>query len=384
MTSTSQQTAMSGSPNIAINLPSIDNEHIHRHFIRSAGAVYGGVAAIVLALAVWGQNVAALRNISALLSWQLLALGLLIFIPLGTLIGWLSAAARWSAFTLGWWIVGVAVMAWLAGHLPYEGFSFIARLHDLYPPPYPMYPDSAPAASFAAFSAVIGALAGLFVGLLSLPALDHAWNYSTGRHRLGVRSMLGLLVCVPPLITAGLMIDFQINAPLRGAMVEVDRALQLASNPATDLTTARLGFLQSLRSQLSPEYTLTWVQNSPELNTFTLDAQFDTGLLMRCGYSYGTISLCSNVGQNTHDWMSQLMTVGHLTCTGCDVQVAQNTRSWLAAMLPRLGNLREVRLLAHSGGWLYQRAGFDSGRTVDCRFTGNRPITVDLCIEAMD
>ncbi len=370
------------SANVALPTPLIENEHSRRHFTRTAGIAYGVVVAIVFALAIWGPDVTSLRSEAVGLSWQLLGLSLVLFLPLGGLIGWLSASARWSGFTLGWWIVGVALMAWLAGHVPYEGLSFIARLRDPYPPPYPMYPVSLPVMGSAGFSAAIGAIAGLFVGLLSLAALGQAWNYSTKRHRFGVRSTLALLVCVPPLIIAGLMTDFQINAPLRGALVEVDRALQLASNPATDLGAARLPFLQSMRDQLSPNYTLIWVQNSPELSTFTIDAQFDSGLLMRCNYSYGNVSICSNLGQNTHVWMSQLMTVGHTTCTGCDVRVAQDTRSWLAAMLPALGNLREVKLLAHVGGWLYQRATFDSGRVIDCRFSGNRPIKVDLCIEA--
>ncbi len=360
----------------------IENEHSHRHFIRVAGAAYGAVAGLVFALAVWWQDVAALRDASSALGWQHLALGLIVFLPLGTLIGWLSASARWSAFTLGWWIVGVALMAWLAGRLPYEGLSFIARLSDPYPPAYPMYPISLPAAGYAAFSAIVGALSGLFVGLLSLAALDKAWDFSTKRHRLGVRSVLALFLGAPPLIIAGLMADFQINSSLRAAFVDVDRVIAIASDPATDLTRARLPYMQSYRAQLSPNYTLRWVQSSTEQTTFVIDAQFDTGLLIRCSYGFGNVLGCSNLGQNTHDWMSQLMTVGHTTCAGCDVQVERETRVWLAATLPSLGQLREVKLLSHQGGWLYQRATFADGRQIDCRFSSQRPITVDLCLTA--
>lgn len=364
--------------------PLIENEFSHRHFTRMAGAAYGAVAALVLALAIWGQNVAVLRDAASTLGWQQLALNLIVCVPLGTLIGWLSASARWSAFTLGWWIVGVAVMAWLAGHIPYEGLSLLARLTDPYPPPYPMYPISVPAAGYATFSAIIGAGAGLFVGLLSLAALDKAWDYSTKRHRLGVRSVLMLFLCAPPLIIAGLMADFQINSSLRTAFVEVDQVIATAADPATDLARARLPFMQSFRNQLSSNYTLHWVQSSAEQTTFVLDAQFDTGLLIRCSFGFGTVMGCSNLGQNTHDWMSQLMAVGHTTCAGCDVQVERNTRIWLAASLPSMGQVREVNLLSHQGGWLYQRATFEDGRAIDCRFSGQRPVTVDLCVEATD
>ncbi|MBI5565135.1 MAG: hypothetical protein HY870_09575 [Chloroflexi bacterium] len=371
---------MTRSANAGLSTPLLEDEHIHRHFTRAAGAAYGAVVASVFALAVWWQEVAALRDASSALGWQHLALGLIIFLPLSTLIGWLSASARWSAFTLGWWILGVALMAWLAGRLPYEGLSFIARLSDPYPPPYPMYPASVSAAGYAVFSAIIGALAGLFVGLLSLPALDKAWDYSTKRHHLGARSMLALLLCTPPLIIAGLMTDFQANSSLRAAFVEVDQVIATASDPATDLTRARLPYMQSFRDQLSPNYTLYWTQSSAEQTTFVIDAQFNSGLVIRCTFGFGNVLGCSNLGQNTHEWMAQLMTVGHTTCASCDVQVDRETRRWLAGTLPAMGVVRDVQLLSHQGGWLYQRATFENGSQIDCRFGGNRPIKVDLCL----
>ena len=373
---------MTRSSSAVLSTPLTENEHAHRHFTRMAGAVYGAVAALVFALAIWWQDVAALRDASSALGWQHLVLGLIIFLPLGALIGWLSASARWSAFTIGWWIVGVALLAWLAGRLPYEGVSFIARLNDPYPPPFPMYPISLSAIGYAAFSAIIGALSGLFVGLLSLTALDKAWDFSTKRHRLGFRSMLALFLGAPPLIIAGLMTDFQINSSLRAAFVDVDRVIAIAGDPATDLTRARLPYMQSFRAQLSSNYTLRWVQSSAEQTTFVIDAEFDTGLLIRCTYGFNTVMGCSNLGQNVRDWMSQLMTVGHTTCAGCDVQVDRDTRRWLASTLPTIGPLREVAMLSHQGGWLYLRATFEADRQIDCRFSGQRPITVDLCIAA--
>ena len=89
-------------------------------------------------------------------------------------------------------------------------------------------------------SAIIGAGAGLFVGLISPAALGQAWDHSTRRHRLGVRSVLALLLCAPPLIVAGLMVDFQVNSSLREAFVVVDETIKTAADPAADLVRARL------------------------------------------------------------------------------------------------------------------------------------------------
>ena len=64
--------------------------------------------------------------------------------------------------------------------------------------------------------------------------------------------------------------------------------------------------------------------------------------------------------------------------------------TYLEAICKFLITLRlESRILQHSQvefekhheGWIYLRATFDSERKIDCRFSGDRPISVDLCVE---
>lgn len=364
-----------------LRTPLIEDESIHHRVVRAAGVVYGAMAAVVFALSFWGLNALAVKDFSPI-GWLLLAMGLLICVPIGLFVGWLAARTRWSALSIFLWIVGCMAFAWIGGHLPYEGLSLLARLGDPYPAAREMYPFTISAGGFTGISMLVGAGAGLFVGMLSLFATERAWEASTAKHRLGVKSILLLLTSAPPLIVFGLLADYQINSSLRDSLLEVDHVIQVATDPATDLIQARLPYMQSFRSQLSTQRTLLWNSNSPELISFVIDAQFDTGLLIRCPFSFGAVFLCNNLGRDTHAWMTQLMTTGHTTCVGCSVQVERETRRWLAQVLPSMGTLREVTLLKHLGGWLYQRALFDSGRMIDCRFSGDRPITVDLCIEA--
>lgn len=365
-----------------LRTPLIEDESIHQRVVCVAGTVYGVIAALVFGLTFWGPNALMLDDASAPVGWQMLALGLIACVPIGLLIGWLAARSRWSAISIVLWIIAGALFAWIGGRLPYDGLSLLARFNDPYPSDQMMYPFTVPAAGFTGISMVVGAGAGLFVGMLSLVATDRAWEASTDRHRLSVKSILLLLISAPPLIAFGLLADFQINAPLRDSALEVNRVIRIATEPATDLAQARLTFMQSFRAQLVPGHTLLWNSNSPELIRFIIDAQFDSGLLLRCPFSFGSVSLCSNVGRDIHDWMTQLMTTGHTTCASCSVQVDRETRRWLTQVLPSMGTLREVKLLKHLGGWLYQRATFDSERSIDCRFSGDRPIKVDLCVEA--
>lgn len=353
---------------------------IRPRVIRSAGMAYGLIFVAGFAAAVWGLDALQLQSAPVCLAWAKLGLGLALCLPLGALAGWLAARSRWSAISILIWIVVAVLMAWIAGHIPYEGLSWLARLSDPYPLDRPMYAFTPPAGAFTGISMVIGAGIGLLVGLLHLVAAERAWNYSTAAHRLGGRSLLALSVCLPAAILFGALADFQINASTRTALVDVARAIRTALDPAGDLRAAQVPFLESYRDQFTPHYTLYWVKSSSDLETTTIDVRFDTGLLMRCLHAHGHILPCSVLSSDLRGWMEQLMTRGHFTCVGCSVLADRAVRRWLAAALPEFGELREVALLSHQGGWLYQRATFDDGRSIDCRFTGSRPIFIDLCI----
>jgi len=239
---------------------------------------------------------------------------------------------------------------------------------------------SLPAAGATGISMVIGAGAGLFIGILSLIATEQAWSQSTQKHHFSAKSILALCICLPFVLGFSLFTDYQINSALRESFVSVSQSIRIALDPNRDLDAARLFFLKPYRDRMTPNFTLEWVKSAADVDD--IDVQFDNGLLVRCRYSFGFTSLCTEITPDLNDWMTQLMSVGHLTCTGCSVEADRATRRWLAAMLPSMGNLREVKRLQHQGGWLYEHATFDSGRRIDCRFSGNSPVLIDLCLEA--
>jgi hypothetical protein len=350
--------------------------------VAMAGVVYGLVFVAGFAAAFWGLDAAQLAQASAYQPWAKLLLGLALCLPVGALAGWLAARVRWSGVSILIWIGVAPLIAWLGGHIPYEGLSWLARLSDPYPSARAMYAFTPAAAAFTTLSMVIGAGIGLITGPLQLLAVDRAWNYTTAAHRLSLRSLLVLCICLPGAIGFGLLADFQINSPTRDPLVQVGQAVEAALDPARDLRAARVPFLEDVRSQLTPDYTLYLVRMSPDLETATVDARFDTGLILRCQHGYGQIFTCSTLDEDLRAWQQQLATRGRFTCVGCPVLAERAVRVWLAAALPHMGALREVTFLQHLGGWLYQRATFESGHAIDCRFRGHRPVLVDLCVEA--
>jgi hypothetical protein len=320
--------------------------------------------------------------VSAHLAWAKLILGLAVCLPVGMFAGWLAGRSRWTGLSILIWIASVPLITLLAGHVPYEGLSWIAALNDPYPAGRWMYPFTPAAAVFAGQAMVIGAGFGLVIGLLQLFAADRAWNYSTASHRLSIRSVLALCLCLLPAAGFGWIADTQINLPARGPVVDVGQAIQTALDPDVDLRAARLPFLETFRAEMTPSYNLYQLAAPPDQESTSFDVAFSTGLIIRCTSAFGQVLPCARASRDLHEGMEQMMTTGHVACAGCAIQVDRAVRRWLAAALPTMGVLREVTVLQHQGGWLYQRATFDTGRAIDCRFRGSKPTIVDLCVES--
>ncbi len=368
----------------ATQTPTVVDTSARGRFMQRAGLLYGAIFALGFACAFWGLDALALQQASVYLWWGKFAIGLVLVLPLCMLAGWLSTRIGQSAISIALWIITVALIALIASHMPFDGPSWLASLNDPYPNAQAMYPFSVSSATVTGLCVLIGAGIGLFIGLLSLLLIDRAWERSTRSNRLSLRSILLLGLNLIPIVILAPIMDNYIDAPLRTAFVDVHSAFDLALDPKVNLAAVRLPFLQSLRGQLSSNYTLLWVSSSADQQMNTVDVQFDNGLLLRCGYNFGMVGVCAPLDRDLHEWMTELMTAGHLTCAGCSVQTDRATRRWLAAVLPTYDSakVQSVQMLQDQGGWIYERATFDSGRKIDCRFSGASPIVVDLCIEA--
>jgi hypothetical protein len=350
--------------------------------MRRAGAMYGVVVALGFALFFWLPDALLLRDANYQGWWVKLVLGLLATIPLMALIGWLAASARWSGLSVLIWIAGGSLLAWVGGHIQFEGVSWLARLTDIYPSDRVMYSFSESAAAFTGTGMVVGAGAGLIIGLIGLVAVERAWDASTSRYGFSFKSLVMLGLCLPALAVLGLLADFQINSSTRNSFTDVRRIITLVNDPDADLVRAKLAPMARYRDRMSPNYTLHWNTINDELTRLTIDVEFDNGLLLRCPVMLGNAYLCTELNAKLDDWMRQLVTVEGRACAGCNLQIDPTVRQWLSAIAPTLGQLASVDLLKHHGGWLYMRATFDSGRQVDCRFSGTQPLMVDFCAEA--
>ncbi len=360
----------------------LEDLHIQqKRFIRRAGACYGGFVALGFIAFFWLPDALALQQAHVHWWWSKLVLGLLVTLPVGVLIGWLAASARWAGLSLLLWIAGGSILAWIGGHVPFEGLSWLVHLTDLYPSERIPYPFTPSAGAYTGISMVVGAGAGLLLGLLAMYATERAWQYSTQTHQLSLKSILMLCLCLPVMLVFGRLADFQINAPMRDALTDVGRMVETVRDPQTDLVKAQLTPMLAYRGRLSSNYTSHLNAMDSELINSAVDVQFDNGLLLRCPDTYGIVSQCEDLGKDLTAAMTDLASVGQLTCADCGIQLESAVHDWLDRNRLALGSVQKVALLQHHEGWIYLRATFDSGRQIDCRFSGDRPISVDLCAE---
>jgi hypothetical protein len=371
-------------------------------FFQSAGLIYGLIFGMGFAAVFWLPDMFQLLQASVYLAWAKLPIGLITCLPLGMFAGWLAArSGRAWVGTLIWVIAGAGIM-WIAGHIPYDGVSFIASLGDSYPISRIMYPFSSQAAALTSVGMAVGILCGFFTGLIQAIVIERAWDRSSSANRLSRRSLLVLSWGLIPAILLGFYADYATQAPIRRPLVDVAWAIDMARDPAYDLAKSQLNFLAPYRSQLTPAYTIYWNTTSESvvdtesaeqyLSTDVVDVVFDSGLILRCNYLagggnnspylHGGVSNCSSLSVQLRDWLTQIMTAGQVACSDCGIRIDSDVQHWLKENLSTLGVLHEVNLLQHRGGWIYERAMFDTGRKIDCRFVGDTPVVVNSCEEA--
>ncbi|CAG0926639.1 hypothetical protein TFLX_00141 [Thermoflexales bacterium] len=364
-----------------LGTPLVDTSAAHQPFIRKAGALYGVVVALAFVLFFWLPDALILREAHYSGWWMKLALGPLIVIPVSALVGWLAASMHWAGVSLLIWIGGGGLLAWLGGHIHFDGISWLMRFTDIYPHERVMYPFARAAIGYTGISILAGAGAGLFIGLIGLIALERAWDASTPRHGFSVKSLALLGVCLPVLLGLGAAADYQINASTRDALTAVHQLIETVRDPNADLARAKVSPMARHRDKMSANYTLHWNTNDEDLARYSIDVQFDTGLLLRCPVLFDNAFLCSELSLKLEEWMTQLLTVEGWTCANCGLEIDAAVRQWLKATESTRGELESINLLKHHGGWLYMRATFAGDRKIDCRFNGDQPVQVDLCVE---
>ena len=108
----------------------IDREQRTRKLMLTAGAGYGMILGLSVALFTWGYDAYILAAYGASLPWVKLVFGLPLAVAIGGLVGWLAAYIPSIAVSIAVWAGFGAFLGVIAGHIPFDGGNLVYWILD--------------------------------------------------------------------------------------------------------------------------------------------------------------------------------------------------------------------------------------------------------------
>ena len=267
--------------------------------VRSAkhnyGLLYGAIAGLAFAVAVWGFDDYSLSQAHALFPWLKFIVGAIICILVGALAGRLSAQFEKVYATFLTWLIPLALFAWLSLVIP---FSFAPSLTTWLRPDlkgllnYVYYPDFQYRFGLSlALALIFGSLVGLLQPMLTESAVFS--NSSGGK-------LISLVVCIVLMGLSGIWIDNFNNEPLRSAVVSMNETIQYAldhQGQQVDPKVARqmhLSTINSVADLINRPRRLVVSSYNNTLGEINLLVEFDN-IPVHCVVVYAQPAFCERV-----------------------------------------------------------------------------------------
>ena len=369
----------------------LPQQKVARTVLLRAGAGYGVLFGLGFALLVWGYDALALSQSAADMAWAKLLIGLPGLLIIGGIAGIIGAWTPSTLVTTGVWAVTMAGIGWLAGHIPFNGMSWIAgvidsRFAELTPWPYT---DGNALRTLLVMIAY--AVYGFGVGYVETMAVEWAWDRTTpeGRMKVGAWGVLlvAWLVAVPPMF----ILDYLVMAPVRAPQVRVANLVETyLEGGETAVAATGQNLIEARRNgpRFTPNYTVYF--SGFDTSTDTLyagysDVVFDTGFALRCIVMGDRVTFCDDLSQKLDLRIGQMVQAAKtgerpwLENRMKTFTVTEDVIAWLQTHQGQLSDAYSLTITAQKGNWMFVTAQFNTGATMTCRFGGNAVVTVDRC-----
>ena len=291
---------------------------------RNLGFINGLLIGLALALGVWGWEAVNLVKVPVVLQYPSLIFASLVLIGVFGLTGWLTGRLEktWEGVIV--WLVTAVLATYLIAYQPTFGRTLTVWIADRRFWGLPVYP-------FTIDSLAAPILAGFFVilVLLLLAVLQSYRLEAVGREvnengRLQTRAWLLLLFPLPFIIAAGMITRDVVGDPATQAVQIVHQAIPVARTYEGDLFELGLreglsySALNSVRDQLSPEYTMAIGGVQPEASITYVVIHFDNDAWVNCRIISETLSYCYDAAPPYTVGLASLITGAELsnTCLG--------------------------------------------------------------------
>ncbi len=366
-------------------LSGVESQQIYYRRASQWNGVFIGLA---LALGVWGVEAVRLAQVPVPLQYPSLILAGFVLIGLTGFTGWLTSRWEKIGLVLLVWLVTAVLASFLIAYQPTFGRTLSVWLADRRFWGLPIYP-------FTIDRAIAPVLAGFFVILL-LVILALLQNYRlegisrevNANGRLQIRAWLQLLLPLPVIILAGMVTRDVVGDPSAQAVQIVHHAIQRTLAYDGDLFELGLreglnySALNTVRDQLSPDYTLAIGGLQPEASITYVVVRFDNGAWVNCRIISEFLSFCYDAAPPYTIGLTSLITgeAPPENCLGCLPQVSADWQTWLQSKGSNFTETPHIQRLAQWGGYVLMRAESDD-YALECWFIGISPVQLDHCEE---
>ncbi|MCA9978753.1 MAG: hypothetical protein KC413_23500 [Anaerolineales bacterium] len=355
---------------------------------RNLGFLNGLLIGLALALGVWGWEAVKLVKVPVVLQYPSLIFAALVIIAWFGLTGWMTGRLEKTWLGLLIWLVTAVLATYLIAYQPTFGRTLTVWLSDRRfwgLPVYPFSVDSLAAPVLAGFFVI---LVLLFVAVLQNYRLEAAGREVNANGRLQFRAWLQLLLPMPFIFVAGMVTRDVVGDPSAQAVQIVHHAIQRTLTYEGDLFELGLreglnySALNSVRDQLSPDYTMAIGGVQPEASITYVVIHFDNDAWVNCRIISETLSYCYDAAPPYTVGLTSFITgeAPPESCLGCLPKADVAWPTWLQSKGANFTDMPSIRRLAQWGSYVLIRAESDN-YALDCWFSGISPVQLDYCEE---
>lgn len=376
--------------NVTSSVRSSLSHAVHQTLL-AAGSGYGLLFGLGYTLYVWGYDAWLLDIHAADFEWGVLLLGFLSALVIGAVAGFAGAQSSWLGVTVAVWVIASGLLGWVTGRLPYTGVNLTASMRDSRFGKLEILPYLQSNQSRTLLLTLVCVVIGIVVGYVQAVAVEWAWDYTTYRGRLSLRSWLALALAVlvallPAFFANALVLKPKRNAQLRVAeFVEVVLSEGVAGAEAHGLNSTEA---ERYGDQFTKDYTTYFTGFFAEgeaLYSAYADVVFEDGFALRCIVMGTRVTFCNDLTIELDKWVSDLL---HAGITGEQRWLENPMKTFtvddavirgLRAQSNHLTGDYTIERLAQMNSWMLVAVRFDSGFEMECRFHGARVVNVDQC-----
>ncbi len=355
-----------------------DDLRRQQRFNRRIGLSFGLLMGLCYASVAWGVDALRLYQSAGFLPWLKLAVGGSCALLLGGLAGLLIGHLDHSGASLiGWGLVG---LAWntLAGHLPYEGFSFVGGLLDPRFQGLDTFPYVAASSARQTMSTLLAGGLVALAGLLQPFVLEQSRGAPS---RLG--QVLTFMLAAPAFLLAGYCTDDWVNRPLREPQVAIAEVLnavlhtpELSRQERLDLHVGSLNAIAGLLSE--PQLSMVSDYDPDYMTSVGLDIRFEQGWA-RCLVIAKQLTFCEPSDPSLTESFRCVLAGDSDDSGGCDGEASPAAAAWLSQARSRVGPQPALEITGHMGTIALLEGLAADGTPFECRLQGMMPVTIGTC-----